>query len=319
MTRMYAVLCPPHLDGICAAAILFRATRLRGAEPRIAGLLTHDNARTLFSEAAKTKRTLYFILDFLPENIDAFVPLLKAIAENNRIAYWNTHHPHDAKTADTLRTFAHTVDLSGPLHHGILPKEKKCAAELVQQRFLPNDSIARSLAEFAHDIEFWEQKDAQAAKLADLIASGFDARELTEILSRGVFWSARFARLHQEYCAKRDKALREITSAVTLKKYLTHTFAFSFAPSLLPAMRAGQELLDRHAGIDVAVILYRDGKISFRKRDTCDINLAELAKLFGGGGHAYAAGARLGAHTTRENLDETLFRIDRSLKNFFLQ
>jgi oligoribonuclease NrnB/cAMP/cGMP phosphodiesterase (DHH superfamily) len=316
---MHAVLCSAQLDGIAAAAILFRAARLRGAETRLAGLLTHDNALQVFREASQHQKQLFFVLDFLPDNLPAFVPVLEKLVRQNRIAYWNSHHPYDGPSAELLRRFAHTVDLSGPVHYGAVPTERLCAAELAQRRFLPQDAIAQTLAALAHDIEFWERRDERAIKLADLIASGFDAKELAEILSRGVFWSSRFDRLREDYLARRAKALQELMQHAVIRKYVTTTFAFTLAPSLLPTADAGQHVLDSHAGVDVSVVLYRNGRISFRKRDTCALDLAELARLFGGGGHAYAAGARLDLQVTRDTFERALFLIDRALKDHFLR
>lgn len=316
---MYAVLCSAQLDGIAAAAIVFRAARLRGSKPKLAGLLTFENAQKVFSEAAKQKKQLFFVLDFLPNNIHALIPILQILTKKNRIAYWNSHHPYDAKTLEILKTFARTIDLSGPLHYGTVPRERLCSAELVQKRFLKNDKIAQTLAEFAHDIEFWERKNPQAQKLSDIIASGFDLRELVEILSRGVFWSKRFDALHKEYCEKRDSALQELIAKMQIKKYVSNTFAFALAPKFLASAQAGEHVLNCHSGVDVAVILYRNGKIAFRKRDECELNLAEIAKLFDGGGYKYAAGANLGITVTNENFEKTIFKIDRILKNFFLR
>lgn len=314
---MYSVLCSAQLDGIAAAAIIFRSARLRKIEPKIAGLITHDNATRLLSEAAKQHKQLFFVLDFLPDTLP--VTVLEQLVKNNRIAYWNSHHPYDSPKAEQLRKFAHTVDLSGPMHYGKMPKEKLCAAELAQRRFLPDDNIAKTLAALAHDIEFWKRQDERATKLADLIASGFDMRELVEILSRGVFWSSRFDKLRSEYLEKRDKALRELTQHSVLKKYLNYKFAFTLSPSILTTADAGQKILDTKEEADVSVILYRNGRLSFRKRDDCDIDLAEIARVFDGGGHSYAAGAKLPTTVTRDNFERILFQIDRLLKDFFLR
>jgi oligoribonuclease NrnB/cAMP/cGMP phosphodiesterase (DHH superfamily) len=317
---MHVVYCSPQLDGLAAAAILFRAARLRGAEARLGGTLTFENAREQFTAMTAHHGDLLFILDFLPDSLAAFEPLLTAITQRNRIAYWNSHHPHDAAAEEFLRRFAHTVDLSGPLHYAPVPKEKTCAAELSHNRFLPTDAVAKELAQLAHDIEFWERNDQRAVQLADLIASGFDAKELVDSLSRGVFWSERFEQLRQGYLTKKQNALQDIMKHLMVKNILNYRFGFTLAPTLLSTADAGQHILDNHAGVDISVVLYRNGRISFRKRNTCPVNLAELAKLFGGGGHSYAAGARLTRFPsiTREHFDSVIFALDQQLKAHLL-
>ena len=313
---MHVVFCSPQLDGIAATAILFRALRLRGTEPRLGGTLKFDNAKEQFARMTEHKGDLIFILDFLPDNLAELEPQLKTITTQNRIAYWNSHHPHDTQDEELLKKYAHTVDLSGPLHHGTLPKEKTCAAELAQKRFLSNDAAAKELAVLAHDIEFWNRTDKRAVQLADLIASGIEPKELVDSLARGVLWSEKFENLRQDYLAKKEHALQYIMKHLTIKKILKYNFGFTLAPTLLPSADAGQHIIDNHTGVDVSVTLYRNGRVSFRKRDMCQINLAQLAKIFGGGGHAHAAGAKLSQFQsiTRETFDQTVFALDQQLK-----
>lgn len=318
---MHVVYCSQQLDGFAAAAIVFRAARLRGNDIKLGGILNFENSEEQFAAMQKLSGDLIFILDFLPDNLPALEPKLNAITVRNRIAYWNSHHPHSESDGLILSRHAHTVDLSGPLHYAPVPKEKTCAAELTQKKFLPNDNIAKELAEIAHDIEFWERTDKRAVQLADLIASGIEPKELIESLSKGIFWSDKFEQLRQEYLAKKQHAMQDIISRLAVKNIAGLNFGFTLAPSILQSSDAGQHVLDSHAGVDVSAVLYRNGRISFRKRDTCNLNLAEIARLFGGGGHSYAAGARLSQFPsiTRENFDKVLFEIDQKLKTHFLR
>ncbi|MEM2915746.1 MAG: hypothetical protein QXT19_00045 [Candidatus Woesearchaeota archaeon] len=318
---MHVVYCSQQLDGLAAAAIVFRSARLRGHDVRLGGILNFENADEQFSAMQNLSGDLIFVLDFLPDNVALFEPKLSAITVRNRIAYWNSHHPHSEADGLILSRHVHTIDLSGPLHYAPVPKEKVCAAELAQKRFLPNDTVAKELAEIAHDIEFWERTDKRAVQLADLIASGIEPRELVESLSKGVLWSEKFEQLRQEYLCKKQRALQDIISRLAVKNITGFNFGFTLAPTILPSSDAGQHVLDTHLGIDVSVVLYRNGRISFRKRDTCRLNLAELARLFGGGGHSYAAGARLAQFpsVTRENFERVLFEIDQQLKTHLLK
>ncbi len=318
---MHVVYCSQQLDGLASAAIVFRASCLRGHDARLGGILNFENADEQFSAMQNLSGDLIFILDFLPDTVAALEPKLSAITVRNRIAYWNSHHPHSEADGLVLSRHTHTVELSGPLHYAPLPKEKICAAELTQRRFLPNDNVAKELAEIAHDIEFWERTDKRAVQLADLIASGIEPKELIESLSKGILWSEKFEQLRQEYLRKKQHAMQDIIMHLAVKNITGFNFGFTLAPSILPSSDAGQHILDTHAGVDVSVVLYRNGRISFRKRDTCQLNLAEIARLFGGGGHSYAAGARLAQFpsVTRENFERVLFEIDQRLKSHLLK
>jgi nanoRNase/pAp phosphatase (c-di-AMP/oligoRNAs hydrolase) len=140
-------------------------------------------------------------------------------------------------------------------------------------------------------------------------------------LAKGVLWSERFELVQKDYLAKKKSALQGLLDHLDIRNVLNHRFGFTLAPSFLPSADAGQHVLDNHAGIDVTIVLYRNGRMSLRRRDACPLNLAELAKLFGGGGHAYAAGARLAQFPsiTRENLSGVLFAIDQRLKAHLVQ
>lgn len=315
---MHVLYCSAQLDGYCAAAILLRTARLQSRDAKIGGFLTFDNYAEQFSAMTKLSGDLIFILDFLPDKLELMEPQLKNITVRNRIAYWNTHHAYDDKTVEILKRHAHTVDLSGPKHNGPLPKNRLCAAELACQRFLPNDAVAKELARLAHDIEFWERAYKNAQKLSDLTASGVDKKELIINLSKGVFWSEHYEQQLQEYLKRKQQALQDLLKHITIKTVMNTNFCYTLAPALLSSADAGQHVLDNHSGVDISIIIYRNGRISFRKRDTCKANLAELARLFGGGGHAYAAGARLNQPVTLERLDKVIFSMDQKIKEYLL-
>lgn len=333
---MWAVYCSEQLDGIAAAAILFRYARLKKAKIRLAGFLNYQNIEEKFREMSNLKEDLIFILDFPPEQIQNLEEKFKQISKNNKVAYWNCHHPYDASTISIMMKYIHSLDFSGTLKNStkrtenqrfsgaqkssaFLAKESKlCSADLTCNKFLPNDSVAIKLKIMAHDIEFWIRKNPTAIKLADLIQSGFSKKELVDILSKGVFWSERFEKIKEEYLQKKTRALNDLMKNLVIKKYVDLRFGFALSSSILSTADAGQKMLDNHTAIDVSIILFRNGKISFRRKDNIDIDLSKIGELFDGGGHPYASGGRIQKNISSENLDKIIFLIDRKLKDFFL-
>ncbi len=315
---MFVIYCSEQLDGIAAAAILFRYARLKNANFRMGGFLNYTNIEETFEEMTKLKGALIFILDFSPEQITDLNEKLKKISKNNKIAYWNCHHPYDAITITTMMQHVHSLDFSGALKNSTKKETKQCSADMTCNKFLPTDSVAIKLKTLAHDIEFWIRKNQTAVKLADLIQSGFDKKELVDILSRGVFWSERFEKIKEEYLQKKTKALQDLMKNLVIKKYVDLRFGFVLASTILSSADAGQKMLDSHTAMDVAVILFRNGKISFRRRDDIDVDLSKISELFDGGGHPYAAGGKIQKNISSENLEKIIFVIDRKLKDFFL-
>ena len=316
MAWHYTVYCSDKLDGLAAAAILLRAFRLRNIHAKIGGFLQYGDVN-VFDQITEQKNALLFILDFSPEEITEHQ--LQAITANNRIAYWNSHHPYSKEQQEMVQKHIKILDLSGQLKDSIVFEQKKCAAELVMQKFLPHDHVATELSALAHDSEFWLRKDPRAGQLADLINSGFDKKHIIDALSKGVLWSEHFERQRIDYLNKKQKAMDNLLRRLMIKNYLHLAFGFVLAPPLLGSSEAGQWMLDKHNGFDVAVVVFRDGKVSFRKRENIDFDLEPLGKLFGGGGHDYASSGQLSKNVTYENFEDVVYMMDRKLKDHLLR
>jgi len=317
---MLVIYCSEQLDGIAAAAILYRYAQLKNAKIKLGGFLDYAKIDQTLHEMQKLQGDLLFILDFSPEQISELDHKLKQISAKNKIAYWNCHHPYDEQTISTMMKYVHSLDFSGTQKNTSKKEERLCSAEMTCHKFLPNDSVATTLATLAHDIEFWIRQNENAIKLTDLIQSGFDKKELIRILSRGVFWSDSFDKIRQEYLEKKTKALNDLMKTLSIKKYVNTHFGFVLSPTIITSADAGQKMLDSHSSIDVAVVLFRNGKISFRRREGLDLDLSKIAQLFDGGGHPYASGGKIleSKSISLENIEKIHFLIDRRLKNFFL-
>ena len=208
--------------------------------------------------------------------------------------------------------------ISQYIKHVDYAERKTSATELAVFRFLPGDLVGKQLISVAQDIKFWLRQDERAAKLADLLASGFDVRAMVDALSRGVIWDDLFERSRNEYLEKKAKAYDDVLKRLTIKSYLKYRFGFALSSNLLSTADACQYVLDKHMGVDVAVALYKSGKIAFRSRDGIDIDLAKLGKRFGGGGQKYASGGIFNQPISAEHWEDVLKALDWTLKEYFL-
>ena len=302
-----------QLDGLCSAATILRFANMKSEPAKLGGFLSYANCDSIFNEMARQSNALFFILDFPPEHINELEKKLRSITLKNRIAYWSSHHHCGEKTISLLKNFVKIVDIPAS-------KTQVCATELACNRFMPNDVVAGALMAIASDIEFWQRQDQRAAKLNDVVAAGFDKKSLVDALSKGVFWSEKFDRLRNDYLRKKEFALAELPKRIIVKNYLGKNFGIAVAENFLGSAEAGQKLLDT-ATIDVSALIYRDGRLSFRRKEGCNINLKALAKIFGGGGHAYASGGSITndfRNVSHENFEKVLFFVDRKLKDYFL-
>ncbi|MBS3158979.1 hypothetical protein J4206_06860 [Candidatus Woesearchaeota archaeon] len=271
-----------NLDGACAAAILVRWMRIKQFDYKV-DFLSYSNVEQEFSQLSEQKQQLIFILDFPPEQVDRLEKKFATILQNNsKIIYWNTHLKCSQEIHDLLAKNIKFLDFD----------TTKCAAIMCWQRFMLHDKISQELSAIAFDHEFWVKKDERSAKLADILVSGYNKKDLVEELSKGIFWSEKFEKLREEYLVKKEKAFAELINNLQTHYYGRYNFAFGFSSSLLSTADAGSRILE-NKGIDVSVVIYRDGKISFRRNEQVDINLVELARLFNGGGHEFAAGGKI--------------------------
>ena len=286
---------------MAAASIVMRHAILSKLPAHFGGFLHLDALEEELEDMSNEEHKLIFVLDV--SITPAHLTLLEKTNKKNKIVYWNTHD------SESVVPPAKMFDR---------PSNNQCSAELAQQRFLPNDLIAKKLAELAHEVKFWQIKDENSIKLSDMIAAQYSPIELIDALARGVVWNDQFEAFHKEFLEKKIAALDDLMKSLTIKSYVNYRFAFGIAPPILNTADACQRILDGHAGVDVATVLYRDGRIGFRRRDTCDLDMKKLAELFNGGGRPFAAGAKLKMQVTKETLPDVIFHLDETFKNYFV-
>jgi len=171
--------------------------------------------------------------------------------------------------------------------------EKKCAAEIIQNHFLPDDEIAIYIAELARDSDFKTKKFKLANNLQSII--GFnrgeeklqERRHIVDLLSKGKF-------THQWF----DSQLKDIKLWIdeqsnlalnTATKYQldkNKEFIISFSGigggKINDILREKYPYLFAYIGIDI-----RYGEIIIHSDH---FNCRDFALSFGGGGHEERAG-----------------------------
>ncbi|MEM4282407.1 MAG: hypothetical protein QXU88_01235 [Candidatus Woesearchaeota archaeon] len=317
MSQRWVIYASEELDGICAAAIVLRYGRLRGEEPKLGGFFNYVNYNSVLDQMAMLENCLFFVLGFSPEKISSIEEKLVKLTKRNRIVYWSSWQPCSEHTTTVMKRFVKIFD-------ALSAKDGKegliCATEFAYNRFLPNDLVASALMSIASDISLWQRRDQRAVKLADIIAANFDKRQLVDALSKGIFWCQEFEEFRAEYLKRKAHLLTQLKNTIVVKSYLNKNFAFGLADKSLSPGDATQAILDS-PNIDVAVVVYKDGGLTFRRKAGCAINMKALARLFGGGGHAHAADASIASEfrsISLENFGKALFFIERKIKDYLL-
>lgn len=185
----------------------------------------------------------------------------------------------------------------------------KCAAELVEEEYLPGDEVASRIASLARAQDYMGA-DELAWKLYDVISAGFDKSTLVELLSRGVFWNDEIETSYMKYQNLRKSGFTYLDEHSKLYGIGDWKCFLGFSKPYLSSTIASGHLLEKNP--DFVICVYPSGKLSFR-RNNPEVDLRSIATLFGGGGRDTAAGGHYGAKVTEDDylkvFDEIMERI----------
>ena len=221
-------------------------------------------------------------LGFNDEFLEVFKDLKKASEKGTKI-FWFDHHIVDEEIKEKIKDFCEIY----------LNDTSRCAAEIVQNYFSPDDDIAKKVASLAHDSDFKEYKYDTSNKLQLIIEFNRgelkidEKRKIVDFLSKGLFENGWFKSQMKEL-----KSWYENQSKIALKNAKTislpknHELMISFAKlgggKIADLLRKKYENLFAYIGIDIRfneIIIY-----------SSNLNCREFARLFGGGGHRMRAG-----------------------------
>jgi len=271
------------LDGIASAAIIHRYCLLNNipvqhmlASPHN----VHEKLRNL-NKKCKGRNAYLYITDIgLDEDIASdVVGYLKELKSRSWRIYWFDHHVWDY---DVEAKVSSIVDR-------LVIDRSKCAAEICYEQVLPEDEIAKRLAELARDMDFWIKREELSVKLSKVLSTGYDRYKLISILARGIFWNNELEKTYRKAVEREEKLLKKALSKVQIVK--VDNLKVAIVKSNIPAGLIADILAKE--GVDIIAVVSCRGTVSLR-RGNKSINLLPIAKKLHGGGHPYAAGGNLG-------------------------
>lgn len=201
---------------------------------------------------------------------------------------WVDHHPWSQKAAEAIRPLVQIVlDASG----------KKCAAELMYESLLPDNSLAATLAGMAHTMDFFT-KDQYLTPISELIRyyqsfPDFYCRmsELARKSAKGILWDVHMQRDFNNYVRLRDEAKEQAFTSLQLRQTGRFTVAYVRSDPFLQSSLFSEEVFSTTKA-DLVMFYSAKAKVSIRRNNQA-ISCSEIASnLVEGGGHEYAAGAR---------------------------
>ncbi|MDX1371669.1 MAG: hypothetical protein R3321_04325 [Nitrososphaeraceae archaeon] len=213
---------------------------------------------------------------------------------------WVDHHPWSERSITKIKEYVELVlDRSG----------KKCASELMYERFLFGNERAKILASLAHAMDFFT-KDQYLTPISELIKyylsfqdSGSRLLNLSIRLSSGILWDVDMEKDYRKYSILSHNDKKEVLSSMRKKNISCFEVVFVKSSLYLQTSLFSEEVF-KITNADLAIFYDENGKISIR-RNTEKIACNKIAeRLLFGGGHKYAAGGYIKMSTVEDVIRE---------------
>ena len=242
---------------------------------------------------SKTKHGLAIISDLgiNDDNLsDLCVESIQYLKKRHWSVIWVDHHPWHRKSLMSIRKLVKLFhDSSG----------KKCATELMYEKFMYKNENAEQLKSIAHSSDFMINVKIHDSRLSELIHfykisanSKQNLESLVQKASKGILWDSDMQKDYTKFIKICDFQKKESLKTLTIKKVLSLKVAFAFTYPYVQTSLFSHGLFSNKK-IDLAMLFNRRGKVSIR-RNTDRISCNKIASyLVEGGGHDFASGGKL--------------------------
>jgi uncharacterized protein len=256
-----------------------------------------DNFKKMFGylkyESKKTRGGLAIISDLgiSDDNVsDLCIDSIQYLKKRQWSVIWVDHHPWHRKTLMSIRKLIKLFhDSSG----------KKCATEIMHEKFMNKNKIVEQLKLIAHSSDFMTNLRIHDPRLSELIHfyrnavnSKKNLESLVQKASKGILWDSDMQNDYRKYIQISDFQKNESLKTLTIKKILSFNVAFVFTYPYVQTSLFSHELFS-NMKVDLAMLFNRRGNVSIR-RNTEKISCSKIASyLIEGGGHEFASGGKL--------------------------
>ena len=301
------------LDGVASAALMIKKFKKNG-EPFMVYMRDYeDESEVIPSELLKIRECRVYISD-ISIMLKGFDEILSKISRIDGKVLWTDHHEYRTEYSQRLKELG--VDL-------LIDPQSPAAAILVAQRYSLDDVQSKRIVDMATQSDSWKIREERIMDIVNIIDYYNYLEKKTE-RSRLVSLSYILAQndpdkvptddlmaVLERYKKVKGKAIEKVLSSSTERMISGLKFYFALSPSIISGTQATDALIKSFKA-DVYVVIKEDGGVSFRRgRD--DIDLSKMAELFGGGGHAYAAGASVGDRVDENRFEQLIIEMGRKI------
>ncbi|MEM3228000.1 MAG: DHHA1 domain-containing protein [Candidatus Micrarchaeaceae archaeon] len=294
------------LDGISSAALIARYAAKYQKLPFYIALKDYADKENIIDDIILgTADSEIFISDLSTNqgNIDKIIARLKILKKNKNKIYWMDHHKTTDLIVNKLKKIVDVLDVRA---------SNFPASQIVYDRVYSKngirDSHAKMLAILGTDADLMKLRHKITPKLVSIIdyynyidaGSAFypDLVQLALSIAMPKIASKEDALLDdvrlkeiEYYESLKKAAAKKVLDNVEIFKAGKYSFALFNYPSLFSGSQISVYVLNAN-NVDASVGFNEHGKGSVRRKNN-DIDCAEIASHFGGGGHAFAAGFSL--------------------------
>lgn len=201
---------------------------------------------------------------------------------------WRDHHPWDR---EVLKRFEGAIDY-------LRVDRDYAGCEVVQQDLLPDDEVARRIAEIGRDRDLWINEDPLSEKLSTVIGGVEAKEEVSRKLASGTYWDEELESRYRELREKKEEAVeRSLKNA----RIVEDGFRVGVTESEGYNSESADAIRERYS-TDLEVVVSGEGTYSLRsEHGVC----TAVAERHGGGGHPDASGGDLGFGL----IDRLLFKL----------
>lgn len=269
------------LDGLGSQAILKRYFEKKDEELKLFYAI-YPNFIEIIRQAINLKPNKIIIADigFNESFKEIFSIFKKAVNKGIQIS-WFDHHLVDSRIQEQLKQILF-IYLNDP---------KRCASQIIFDYFIPNDPIAKEIAEYAYDADFNEKKFPISQNLQMIIAHNREnskiCEKIVDLLSKGKF-NDNFIKNEIKKAQKwKDEQIIKIeenykTYSIGNGKNLAISFAKFSASRISRTLEAKYPNNYLFIGFDE-----RTNEVVIRSKH---YNCRDIAISYGGGGHIGRAG-----------------------------
>jgi nanoRNase/pAp phosphatase (c-di-AMP/oligoRNAs hydrolase) len=302
--RMYVLIShKKDLDGLASAALSLRYVAKHKGKPYAMSLKDYTDEDPVVEEKFLDLQNGRFIITDLSTNIpriEVIVEKFRTLKSQNNEISWFDHHPSSDQIRFSLSAVVDLLDLR--------PSYTVASEITYQDLYVKNgidDAHALLLSKLGHDSDLLELKHSVTPKLMSII-------DYSNYLDRSSIISPRllqfalqlaFPRIEadedgilepyqdgllEEYEELKARERSKILADSEVFQAGKHSVVLFRFPRLFSGTQASMIVLE-HSKADVSIGLSDSGEGSVR-RTVDDVSCREIAELFGGGGHDFAAG-----------------------------